>query len=75
MHTPGAQVSKSMHPAAKMCIQGALQGAPLISNTDIFTFTFEKHKLGENMYYVCSVLCKPASIFFVATVHRKRFST
>ena len=23
MHTPGAQVSKSMHPAAKMCTQGA----------------------------------------------------
>ena len=29
MHTPGAQVSKSMHPAAKMCTQGAA----LISNT------------------------------------------
>ena len=23
MHTPGAQLSKSMHPAAKMCTQGA----------------------------------------------------
>ena len=23
MHTPGAHVSKSMHPAAKMCTQGA----------------------------------------------------
>ena len=23
MHTPGAQVLKSMHPAAKMCTQGA----------------------------------------------------
>ena len=31
MLTPGAQVSKSMHPAAKMCTLG--QGAPLISNT------------------------------------------
>ena len=29
MHTPGAQVLKSVHPAAKMCTQGA----PLISNT------------------------------------------
>ena len=30
MHTPGAQALKSVHPAAKMC----MQGAPLISNTD-----------------------------------------
>ena len=40
MHTPGAQVSKSVHPAAKMC----MQGAPLISNTDRVCMT---------MYYVC----------------------
>ena len=30
MHTAGAQVLKYVHPAAKLCTQGA----PLISNTD-----------------------------------------
>ena len=30
MHMPGAQVTISVHPAAKMC----KPGAPLISNTD-----------------------------------------
>ena len=39
MHTPGAQVSKSMHPAAKMCTQGA----PLICETTYYT---KKHRGG-----------------------------
>ena len=38
MHTPGAQVLKSVHPAAKMCTQGAGAG----------TLNFENCNLGQH---------------------------
>ena len=53
MHTPGAQVSKSMHPAAKMCTQVNFEHWIIIAQQYIKTITSgcEIYVIGKKQPY------------------------